>query len=75
MGEEGQPKIRELERQCELVLERFERRPRDAGKIGSAGGEKKAVAQAQRSVAEGEAGTAEEMESACSRPGETRWSR
>jgi DNA mismatch repair protein MutS2 len=58
-------KIRELERQCELVLERFEAQAQETlGKIGSGGGEKKAVAQAQRSVAKVKRELREEMESA-----------
>jgi len=45
-------KIRELERQCELVLERFEAQAQETlGKIAVGGDQKKAAAQAQRSVA------------------------
>jgi DNA mismatch repair protein MutS2 len=58
-------KIKELERQCELVLERFEEQAQETlGKIASGGGEKKAAAQAQRSVAKVKRELREEMESA-----------
>ncbi|MGA2329369.1 MAG: endonuclease MutS2 [Bryobacteraceae bacterium] len=58
-------KIKELERQCKLVLERFEEQAQETlGKIASGGGEKKAAVQAQRSVAKVKRELREEMESA-----------
>jgi DNA mismatch repair protein MutS2 len=58
-------KIKELERQCELVLERFEEQARETlGKIATGGGDKKTAAQAQRSVAKVKRELREEMESA-----------
>lgn len=56
-------KIKELERQCELVLERFESNAQETiGKIASSGDQKKAAAQAQRNVAKVKRELREEIE-------------
>ena len=59
-------KIKELERQTELVLDRFEAQAQEAiGKISTGGGDqKRATAQAQRSVAKVKRELREEMETA-----------
>ncbi len=56
-------KIKELERQAELVLDRFESQAQEAiGKIAAAGGEKRAASQAQRSIAKVKRELREEIE-------------
>ncbi len=56
-------KIKELERQCELVLERFESNAQETiDKIASSGDQKKAAAQAQRNVAKVKRELREEIE-------------
>jgi DNA mismatch repair protein MutS2 len=58
-------KLKELERQAELVLERFDAQAQETlEKIAGAGGQKRATAQAQRSVAKVKRELREEIETA-----------
>jgi DNA mismatch repair protein MutS2 len=58
-------KIKELERQAELVLDRFEAQAQEAiGKLATSGDQKRAAAQAQRNVAKVKRELREEMQTA-----------